>query len=183
MKGCQDYTLYQSGFARTFSKILHKCLCACVCETRDRKGKRIEEAIIMPATTVVGSREKRRKEQGRLCLELSKCSSSGPHSLYQCHSRAFSSHLSAQWLLFRPLRAGKNTWSPTMAGSTQSTTFFFSFTPCTYPAYGITSLKITLCLNAFSPFFSIAQRFHICAECWKFATLHLLYALHFQLFT
>lgn len=135
-----------------------------VCDERGREGQRIEEAIIMPATTVVGSWEKRRKEQRRLCLELSKCCSSGPHSLYQCHGREFSSHLSAQWVFFRSLRARRNAWSLTIAGSTQSTT-------CTYPAYSIASLNIALCLNDLS-FFQFSTLLYLC-RVLKHATLHL----------
>lgn len=43
----------------------------------------------MPGRTALGSRGKKRKEGARLCLELSKCGSSGPQSLYQCHSSGF----------------------------------------------------------------------------------------------
>lgn len=85
-----------------------------------------------------------------MCLELSKCGSSGPQSLYQCHNRAFSSHLSAQRLLFHPLRAGK-TLGLTMDGSTQSTFFIFYLCFYIFLAHTIASLKITLCLNAFFP--------------------------------
>lgn len=100
-------------------------------------------AIIMPARTAVGSRGKKVKEGRRLCLELSMCGSSGPQSLYQCHSSIFSFHLSAQRLFFPPFRARKTlAFSPWMAQHNR-----LPRTP-TYPAHAISSLNITLCLNA-----------------------------------
>lgn len=130
----------------------------------------------MPATTGVGSREERRKERRRLCLELSKCGSSGPQSLYQCHSSTFSSHLSAQRLLFHPLRAGKTlTPSPRIVQHNNQ-----PFLPPTYPAHAISSLNIALCLNALFFFFhcsapSYLQKCRVLKNCHTSFRLHILF--------
>ena len=139
MKGCQGFTLFQRGSPPTFCHIFDRtyivcvCVCVCVCVSvreKEWEGQGMETAIIMPARTGVGSKRKKRKEGRRLCLELSKCGSSGPQSLYQCHSSVFSSHLSARRLFF-PSQSRKNTHSLTMDGSTQSPTpFFFHHLSC-----------------------------------------------------
>lgn len=166
MKGCWDYIVPQRDSLLLFNKSLRNTGRLCVCE-RIGKMRGIEEAILMPATTAAGSREKRRKVRRRLCLELFKCGSSGPQSLYQCHTRAFSSHLSAQRLLFQRLRTGKTVGpSPWMAQRNQQAFFFHP--PCS--CYLFTQHhSLSKC------FFPLTQSHHICrsAEYWKIAILHL----------
>lgn len=144
---------------------MNVCACMHVFERERVRGRGLKQPLLWLQEQGLATEE--RREGRRLCLELSKCGSSGPQSLYQCHSSIFFS-LS---LFFSPIylpgdysphpQCRKNTCSLTMDGSTQSPALYF---PTSYPARAISSLKIALCLNAFFFFPSLS---HVCrsAEC------------------
>lgn len=104
----------------------------------------------MPARTGVGSKRKKRKERRRLCLELSKCGSSGPQSLYQCHSSVFFLPSICPATVLPLSEQEKHSLSHHGWLNTITNPPFFS---TTYPAHAISSLNIALCLNAILFFF------------------------------
>lgn len=104
-------------------------MCACTCVSafeRERvRGRGLKQPLLCLQEQGLATEE--RREGRRLCLELSKCGSSGPQSLYQCHSSIF--FFFFLWF-FSPIylpgdysphpQCRKNTCSLTMDGSTQS---------------------------------------------------------------
>lgn len=178
MNGWQGFTMSQSGRPPSFPHIfdIHRkifvCVRGCVCVCVFQRERRLQKSIIMPTSTGAGSRGTRRKEGRRLCLELSKCGTSGPQSLYQCHSSIFFSHLSAQWLFFPALRAGKTfALSSWMAQHNRQP--FSPHLSCS--CYLFTQQhSSSKCSSYFLP---IAQSSHICAEYWNITTLHLFFSV------